>query len=112
MSDQQHHAILVVMNGSQPHTINQVADRAQYLGLVVIGPSAVVMNGYQTLCICPDGSRRGWPEATRSDAAREKFLEYLEELSKIEYIEFHAISFGDYGSFIDGRPVKPEEVPV
>jgi hypothetical protein len=69
-----HHAILVTGLGLE---VEEAATKAREFGLEVLGPSGLAMNGFQTLLVCPDGSKESWDTSDVFDARRGQFLAYL-----------------------------------
>lgn len=91
-----HNTIVVTSWNSE--LIKQAAAFARSLDLQVLGPSALAMNHYRTLCIPSDGSKEGWPESNEADARRAKFREWLrtqvhkDDSSSLEWFE---AAYGD-----------------
>jgi hypothetical protein len=51
-----------------------------------------VMNGYISFAVLPDGSKEGWEESDDGDAARDRFIAWIE--SKYNYA-WAEVQFGD-----------------
>jgi len=99
MSWMRHHAIIVTSWNDQ--ALNEAMVKAQSLGLAVAigeGRSAIQINGYRSFLVPPDGSKEGWPESDKGDAARAAFREYLDVIryedgsSPLDWIE---VAFGE-----------------
>ena len=78
MGYMRHHAIVVT--SFNPEAIEAAANKARELGMLVLGPSDEVTNGYRSMVVCPDGSKEGWEESKHGDRSRASFREYLGEL--------------------------------
>jgi hypothetical protein len=72
-----HHAIIVT--SWQKSKLQEAFETARQLGLTVIGPSEQSINGYQSILICPDGSKEGWPASDMGDELREAFKQWLDQ---------------------------------
>lgn len=72
-----HNAIVVTSWRSAD--IEAAANYAASIGLLVIGPSDEVVNGYRTLLVCPDGSKEGWNESNDGDRRRCDFRIWLDK---------------------------------
>ena len=67
----------IVVTSYKDEYMQAAKEKAESFGLQVIGPGSEVVNGYQTLLICPDGSKEGWETSTDCDAARDAFRKWL-----------------------------------
>lgn len=85
-----HHAIVVTCWGEGE--AQEAADCARNLGLEVIGPSAPAINAYQSILICPDGSKEGWLDSDDGNAKRAYFVSWLRENHAGEWVE---VAYGD-----------------
>lgn len=80
----------IVVTGTN---ISLAADMARSLGLQVLGPSESVINGYQSILVCPDGSKEGWEDSDKADALRAQFRTWLNS-RKNEGMEWVEVRFG------------------
>lgn len=73
-----HHAIVVTC-GYGNHA-QQAHDKAvEIFGQTgVSNLSAELVNGNQSFCVWPDGSKEGWSESADGDARRESFVSWLD----------------------------------
>lgn len=98
------HNTIVVTSSSAKH-LDDATAKAKELGLEVLGPSQLTVNGYRTIMICPDGSKEYWPQSNDGDEKRKQFREYLhkqrysDNSSHLEWFE------AAYGSDNDGVDV-------
>lgn len=63
----------------------------------LFGKSEVMLNGYQTIVMFPDGSKEGWSTSSECDQKREEFLSLLEDFGCWNICH---VSFGEFGSAI------------
>ena len=87
----------IVVTSWKREAIEEASAKAHDLGLEVLGPSAVVMNGVSTLLVCPDGSKEGWEESDAFDAKRAAYLEYLNGVryeDKSSCLSWVALAYG------------------
>jgi hypothetical protein len=90
----QHDAIVVTSNNAE--AIQEAACKAKDLGLQVLGPSVPLMNGYQSLLLCPDGSKEGWKESNKFNELREAFIVYLRAHTNL--LDWVALEYSDDGN--------------
>jgi hypothetical protein len=89
-----HHAIVLTTWDD----VGAVIRKARSLGLEVIGPGCSKVNGYQTITICPDGSKEGWTESDQGDWARADLKEWLKGQVNYEWVEVAYGSDDGYAS--------------
>lgn len=53
------------------------------------------MNGQRSFFVAPDGSKEGWEESAKGDAARARFIKWLR--SAKGYVDFVEVEFGGDG---------------
>lgn len=70
-----HHAIVVT--SWNPDALDKAVVAANHFGLQCLGPSQIVVNGYRSLLICPDGHKEGWEGSDEGDTRRKQFREWL-----------------------------------
>ena len=70
-----HHAIVVTC--SDAIRLVEAKESAEWLGLVVAGPSKRVINGYASILVCPDGSKEGWEDSDSGETRRWNFMQWL-----------------------------------
>lgn len=102
-----HHAIVVTgptYSGVGPEFRTNIHDvRARVVQLArndvnVTGVVSGTANSMGSFLVAPDGSKEGWEESRRADAAREEIIRYLDSLAyedgstSFDYVE---IQFGD-----------------
>ena len=91
------HNAIVVTSWSEV-SIVAAAQKANELGLQVLGPSDSVINGYCSLLICPDGSKESWLDSNVGEDRREAFRAWLDGQkyddgsTNLEWVE---IAYGD-----------------
>lgn len=68
----------IIVTTWNPEGIERALAIARQAGLNVLGPSRPTINGYQTLCVVPDGSKEGWIDSDVGDSRRRDFLAWLE----------------------------------
>ena len=86
-----HNAIIVTT--WKPGEALKVFDQAESLFPgAVLGPSREMVNGYQTILVCPDGSKEGWPRSDEGDRCRGEFKAWLRDQP---YLEWAEIAYGD-----------------
>jgi len=72
-----HHAI-VVTGGYQDWAELAHACALKYFPEGQVSPlSAKAINGYQSFCVFPDGSKEGWSDSAEGDAHRDGFIAWL-----------------------------------
>lgn len=90
-----HHGICVTSwNGP---ALAEAAEYAASLGMTVIGPSEPKINGYQSIFICPDGSKEGWVDSNAGDEARRMFKAWLLDHSREDWsspFEWVEVAYG------------------
>lgn len=69
----------IVVTSRVDKAISDAVQKARELGLEVLGPSPKAMNGYQTILVCPDGSKEGWYDSQQFDEKRKAFRDYLDD---------------------------------
>lgn len=69
----------IVITSRDHKAISDAAQKAKELGLEVLGPSPEAKNHYQTILICPDGSKEGWPDSQQFDEKRKACRDYLDD---------------------------------
>jgi hypothetical protein len=78
MGYMRHHAILV--SGELGDYLDRVHKAASALGLclspIVLSP----VNGVQSFCVFPDGSKEGWAESITGDGLRDDLISYIRSL--------------------------------
>ena len=84
----------IILTGWKDEHIAAAKDKAEIIGLQVIGPSKEVTNGYKTICVVPDGSKEGWPESNQGDERRREFTDWLNASFDI-YLEWVEVDYGD-----------------
>lgn len=79
----------IVVTGLKGSGISSAADMARSLGLQVLGPSEAVANSFQSILVCPDGSKEGWEASDNADVKRAQFRSWLESEAgrKLDWIE-------------------------
>lgn len=81
-----HNAIVVTSN--EGTRISAAADMARSLGLQVLGPSEAAGNSYQSILVCPDGSKEGIEVSNRADMKRDSFRSWLaSDGSELDWVE-------------------------
>jgi hypothetical protein len=91
------HYAIVVTSWSEPRTI-EAHDKATELGMIVTPVTATPLNGYNSFMVCPDGSKRGWPEAAKGDKQRQAFIDWLENGALRDdgsYLKWAEVQYGD-----------------
>lgn len=78
MGYMRHHAIVVTSWDEK--LANKAHKKAVKLFPIVSEITKTAINGYRSFLVPPDGSKEGWEDSDRGDAARKKFNEYLESL--------------------------------
>lgn len=71
------HNAIVITTWNEANIV-AAADKAEEIGLQVLGPAPSVMNGYRSLMICPDGSKEGWVDSDIGDSKRLEFRDWLD----------------------------------
>lgn len=71
-----HHAIVVTTWGDQIPALRAAADACFGVGYCVI--SQAQYNDYATILVPPDGSKENWTASDDGDAARDRFVAWLE----------------------------------
>ena len=56
------------------------------------------INGFESFCVFPDGSKEGWGASDQFDESREKFISWLSRDDYFDWIEFH---YGELGKGVD-----------
>jgi hypothetical protein len=69
----------IVVTSSNTKAITDAHKKATEIGLEVLGPSSVAINGYQSIFVCPDGSKEGWHDSQQFDEKRKAFRDYLDD---------------------------------
>jgi len=93
-----HHAIVVSSFDSAILDAAHKQAKEMFEDELVSGIVPGLRNGYSSFFIAPDGSKEGWDESDRCDAAREAFVNYLRSQaygdgsSPIDYVE---VAFAD-----------------
>lgn len=105
----QHHAIVVTASHVR---IEDARAAAEVAGLSVSGLSPLTVNGYRSyrsFAVFPDGSKEGWGESEEGDAARAKFVAWLEakryEDGSSPY-GWAEVSFGELGVHLHSTSVS------
>lgn len=71
-----HH--LIVVTSWRRESIAAAHEMAVGLGLGVSEISPVVINGYKSFAVWPDGSKEGWRDSNEGDQRRDALVAYLE----------------------------------
>ena len=90
------HDAIVIVSGNAAH-IEEARDFAVSTGLAVSEMSPVLINGYQSFCVFPDGSKEGWEDSDRGDESRRAILEWLAEYNSFQWA---AVSVGELGAYL------------
>ena len=86
-----HHAIVVTTWDTD--LVPKLLESAHKMDLEVLCSQPTYVNGYTTIVLCPDGSKEGWDESDRGDAARFAFKAWLHTFdyedggSPLEWVE-------------------------
>jgi hypothetical protein len=89
-----HHAIVVTAwNEDDARSAHDEAERIFGCTTgVVTSLCDPVMNGYISFAVLPDGSKEGWEESDDGDAARDRFVAWIESKHSYAWAE---VQFGD-----------------
>ncbi len=87
-----HHAIVVV--GWEEKTDAAHAKAIEF-GNTVSAVIAAPTNGYRTFLIAPDGSKEGWDNSDRGDAARTAFIEWATAWRYAAYVSWAEVVIGE-----------------
>lgn len=85
----------IVVTAWQTKDIEAAAEVARSFGLEVLGPSKPAVNGYQSILICPDGSKEGWRHSDDFDGKRAGFIHWLRNPEDGIWLEWCAVAFGN-----------------
>lgn len=66
----------IVVTSSRPEHADMARKEAIELGLITTPLVKSESNGYVSFLIAPDGSKEGWADSDKGDAAREKWKEW------------------------------------
>jgi len=91
MGYMRHHTIVVTSWSKD--AITQAHYRAKSIFPWVSPISPVVVNGYRSFFVPPDGSKEGWEPSKVGDKGRDEFIEWLEQVS--DYCRWVEVQFGD-----------------
>ena len=75
MSHTKHDAIVITT--WDPPLIKSAQRKAKKLGLPVTNICRSSINGYYTICVCPDGSKEGWDESEAGDKGRAELVAWM-----------------------------------
>lgn len=95
MGYQRHHAIVVTSWGDEhiepAHAFAIACFRDTHAAVSEI--TSAGMNDYRSFFVAPDGSKEGWPDSDRADAAREQFVAWLREPGP-PWLDWVEVNFG------------------
>jgi len=75
MGYMRHHAIVVTSWNND--LIKEAHEKAKGLCSSVSNITEVVINGYSSFFVAPDGSKEWWEDSDKGDCARNSFVEWL-----------------------------------
>lgn len=113
-----HHAIVVtdmtfrrIPGAPMVQPIDRAHAKAVELGMTVTPLVSSPLNGFESFMIAPDGSKEGWHDSDKGDAAREAWVAWLKGSG--EYIDWAIVAFGgddrDLACVIDNSRNEKEE---
>jgi len=92
----QHHAVIAT-GGDDQHrdqVTAWIASRGEnHQRRYLVGP--MVINGYFTVVLTPDGSKEGWDDSDAGDAERDEFVAWLSEPDT--YWDWVEVTYGEIG---------------
>lgn len=97
MGYHRHHAIVVTSwdEGHITKAHNEATRVFSDTPAAVSEITAPAVNSYQSFFVAPDGSKEGWSDSDRGDAAREQYVAWLRDASsRGVYVEWAEVNFG------------------
>lgn len=87
------HDAIAVTSFNEPD-VKKAHAKAEEIGLSVTPISAVVVNGYCSFMICPDGSKEGWSESNEGNEQRAAWIDWAKTEGQSLCLDWIHISFG------------------
>lgn len=106
MGYHRHHAIVVTSFHDRYIEVAHAEAERVFEGTAPVTPiTAAAVNGFRSFLVAPDGSKEGWADSDRGDAAREQFVAWLRGAGNDGiYVSWVEVNFGgDDGDMIGVR---------